>query len=498
MGVTRRYWGEAGLVVALAGSAALLARPLLLVGAAGLAGWLLARQYAFVRAVGEVAADLTVVQSPASEANRVDDEVSVALRVELAEPAPVALAVESRLPVGVEPAADAAPDDRRAVVPAGERTATTAFRVRCPVAGEFEFDPPTATATDATGRFRASFPAGETARLTVDPREPSDLHVGAGGEALDAAYGEHSSEARGAGSELADIRAYVPGDAVRTIDWNATARLGEPHVREFETDTRRGTALVLDRRASMAVGPPGGTAFEYARQFALGVVGHARERGEPVALSEVGAEGLLDRTPPTASPEGYARLERRLRALDPEGDGSEGVDSPRGARAGTPAVARERAVALRGESSAFADRLRPFFAAADPYVERATADPLYAGVRAATRESAGATTAVVVTDDANRAETREAATVAARHVDRVLAFLTPTALFADDADVEAAYDRYVDFERFRRDLASVEGVSAFEVGPGDRLARLLADARDRAAAGGSRAGERRVGGRPGG
>jgi len=60
-------------------------------------------------------------------------------------------------------------------------------------------------------------------------------------------------------------------------------------------------------------------------------------------------------------------------------------------------------------------------------------------------------------------------------------FLTPSILFDPGGlvDLEAAYDRYVEFEEFRRDLARLPGVSAFEVGPGDRLDAVLATGRDR-------------------
>jgi hypothetical protein len=82
---------------------------------------------------------------------------------------------------------------------------------------------------------------------------------------------------------------------------------------------------------------------------------------------------------------------------------------------------------------------------------------------------------VIFTDDTHRAEVRETVRLAQRGDNRVLVFLTPTVLFEPGglADLEGAYDRYRSFESFRRDLARLRRVSAFEVGPGDRLDAVL-------------------------
>jgi uncharacterized protein (DUF58 family) len=493
MGVTRRFWGEAGLVVALAALTVLFARPLLLVGAAGVGGWLLARQYGFVRSVGGVASDVSVVLSPDRRSVAVDDDVAVELTVELPRPTPVALAVEASPPPGVEVApsddGEAVTSERAptVVVPPGEESATTTFEVRCPLAGAFEFDPATVTVTDESGRFRTAFETATDAVVTVEARSPRHLHVGAGGEAVDSTFGRHDTDERGPGIDLAEIRAYVPGDAVRQIDWNATARLDEPHVREYETDTERRTALLLDRRASMRTGPDGETKFDYARQVALGVVGHARRWNEPVALYEVGEEGLLAHHRPTTTEDGYVRLERRLRAVEPQGGEDREAQRRVGERGRTaaPAVARRRTHRLGDDDSAFADQLRPFFAAADPYAQRITDDPLYGVARTYLERLRGALTVVVLTDDARRSETREVVKVARRNDCHVLTFLTPTVLFERDGgtDLEAAYERYADFERFRRSLARIDGTTALEVGPGDRLEALLAANQSRRRAG---------------
>jgi uncharacterized protein (DUF58 family) len=71
--------------------------------------------------------------------------------------------------------------------------------------------------------------------------------------------GQHRSLRLGEGVELADIREYVPGDDVRSIDWNVTARTGQPHVRVYEADRETSALVVADRSASMAFGTAGRT-----------------------------------------------------------------------------------------------------------------------------------------------------------------------------------------------------------------------------------------------
>jgi uncharacterized protein (DUF58 family) len=59
---------------------------------------------------------------------------------------------------------------------------------------------------------------------------------------------------RGTGIDFADLRGYVPEDDVRHIDWNVTARLDEPYVRQYTEDRDLTAWLVLDQSASMRFG----------------------------------------------------------------------------------------------------------------------------------------------------------------------------------------------------------------------------------------------------
>ena len=66
--------------------------------------------------------------------------------------------------------------------------------------------------------------------------------------------GTHASRLRGRGLNFEELRRYLPGDDVRTIDWHVTARTRKPHVRVYTEERDRPLLLVVDQRASMFFG----------------------------------------------------------------------------------------------------------------------------------------------------------------------------------------------------------------------------------------------------
>ncbi len=66
--------------------------------------------------------------------------------------------------------------------------------------------------------------------------------------------GEYHSVFKGRGMEFAEVREYMPGDDVRTIDWNVTARSGKPHVKLFDEERELTVMLLVDASASGAFG----------------------------------------------------------------------------------------------------------------------------------------------------------------------------------------------------------------------------------------------------
>jgi uncharacterized protein (DUF58 family) len=100
--------------------------------------------------------------------------------------------------------------------------------------------------------------AGHAPALDADElREIRRLHLEAG-RAVDALFaGEWRSTVRGRGMEFEEVRSYNPGDDVRHIDWNVTARSGEPFVKVFREERQNTVLLAVDVSGSTRVGTGG-------------------------------------------------------------------------------------------------------------------------------------------------------------------------------------------------------------------------------------------------
>ena len=92
--------------------------------------------------------------------------------------------------------------------------------------------------------------------------------------------GNAESVFKGRGMEFDEVRRYVPGDEVRDIDWNVTARIGEPFVKRFAEERELTVMLVVDVSRSMRFGTAGAEKRELAAELCavLGVRGPAAQR----------------------------------------------------------------------------------------------------------------------------------------------------------------------------------------------------------------------------
>lgn len=84
------------------------------------------------------------------------------------------------------------------------------------------------------------------------------LEVRARADVGDLASGQYRSRFRGQGMEIDRVREYSPGDDIRSIDWNVTARAGRPYVKVFREERELSIMLLVDVSGSMRFGaiPP--------------------------------------------------------------------------------------------------------------------------------------------------------------------------------------------------------------------------------------------------
>jgi uncharacterized protein (DUF58 family) len=100
--------------------------------------------------------------------------------------------------------------------------------------------------------------------------------------------GEHLTPQVGGGTDLAMIRPYRPGDDVRHMDWNVTARLREPHVRVHVGERALTAWLLLDISASMTFGTADRRKADVAEGVALAVGHVATRRGNRLGVMAFG------------------------------------------------------------------------------------------------------------------------------------------------------------------------------------------------------------------
>jgi uncharacterized protein (DUF58 family) len=81
-------------------------------------------------------------------------------------------------------------------------------------------------------------------------RKVRQIEIRARGTVNSVLSGAYSSSFRGRGMEFAEVREYVPGDEIRTIDWNVTARQGHPFVKKFTEERELTVLLAVDASAS--------------------------------------------------------------------------------------------------------------------------------------------------------------------------------------------------------------------------------------------------------
>jgi len=160
-------------------------------------------------------------------------------------------------------------------------------------------------------------------------RRVSLLEIAARRNAASLGPGRYRTSIPGRGLDFHELRRYVPGEPARRIDWNVTARLGEPYVKVHLEERQRKVQIALDLSPSMDAGFARRTKLEVAVELAATLAVSAIDAGD-----RLGWVHFADRVHETARPQGgRTQLFRALRAMlrSAEAPPATAVSDPRAA-----------------------------------------------------------------------------------------------------------------------------------------------------------------------
>jgi len=167
---------------------------------------------------------------------------------------------------------------------------TLELRVRCARWGVYTLGETAVRAHDRFGLYTWEGRRADHLRLKVFPR-PELLREPLAPLETQATTGNHVARAAGDGIEFADLRAYVPGDRVRNVNWRASARRGELWVNQMHPERNADVVLFLDTFTEAAHYGAGGT-LDYGVRAAAALAAQYLEHRDRVGLVSFG--GILN------------------------------------------------------------------------------------------------------------------------------------------------------------------------------------------------------------
>lgn len=138
----------------------------------------------------------------------------------------------------------------------------------------------------------------------------------------DTLAGQYRSVFRGRGIDFDQIREYVPGDDVRSIDWNVTARMGRPYVKEHVEERQLTMLLVVDVSASSDFGSTERDKRDLIAGLAAALAFSAIETDDRVGLV-LFSDRVERYVPPGKGRRHVLRIIREILTIEPEGRGTD-------------------------------------------------------------------------------------------------------------------------------------------------------------------------------
>lgn len=133
--------------------------------------------------------------------------------------------------------------------------------------------------------------------------------------------GSYSSTFKGRGMEFAEVREYFPGDDVRSIDWNVTARLGHPFVKKFIEERELTVMFLVDVSGSLGFGSRGQFKSERAAEITALLALSALRNNDKAGLM-LFSDRVEKYVPPRKSRGHVLRLVREVLSHAPQGRGT--------------------------------------------------------------------------------------------------------------------------------------------------------------------------------
>lgn len=123
--------------------------------------------------------------------------------------------------------------------------------------------------------------------------------------------GDYHSTFKGQGVEFDEVRAYVPGDDVRAIDWNVTARTGAPFVKRYSEERELTVIFMVDVSASLSYGTVRRTKAELAAEVSAVLAMTALKNQDKIGLV-LFSDRVVKYIPPRKGRESVLRLVREV------------------------------------------------------------------------------------------------------------------------------------------------------------------------------------------
>jgi uncharacterized protein (DUF58 family) len=133
--------------------------------------------------------------------------------------------------------------------------------------------------------------------------------------------GQYHSVFKGRGMEFSEVRHYLPGDDIRTIDWNVTARTGVPHVKRFVEERELTVMLLVDSSASTHFGTVRQLKSEMAAELAAVFAFSAITNNDKVGLV-LFSDQIELALPPKKGTKHVLRVIREVLSFTPRGRGT--------------------------------------------------------------------------------------------------------------------------------------------------------------------------------